>query len=109
MAAARIAGLDAFGESIFAKMKGRLSRYINRLVTFIKFNPLEFVDFFEFRSLDGRFEDCLGLIKVRDAKAKSHLAHFRVRNVQFGISLHQDCTIKSIAAFLKSSTDKLKS
>jgi len=51
----------------------------------------------------------LGLIKVRDAKAKSHLAHFRVRNVQFGISLHQDCTIKSIAAFLKSSTDKLKS
>ena len=65
--------------------------------------------FFEFRSLDGRSEDCLGLIKVRDAKAKSHLAHFRVRNVQFGISLHQDCTIKSIAAFLKSSADRLKS
>ena len=67
------------------------------------------LDFFEFHSLAGRSEDCLGLIKVRDAKAEGHLAHFRVRKVQFGISLHQDCSIKSIAAFLKSSADRLKS
>ena len=48
MAEARFAGLDAFGESIFAKMKGSLSRYINRLVTFIKINPLVFEDFLNF-------------------------------------------------------------
>jgi len=57
VAAARFAGLDAFGESIFAKMKGSLSRYINRLVTCIKTNPLVFEDFSSFVPLmaDLRF------------------------------------------------------
>jgi len=57
VAAARFAGLDAFGESIFAKMKGSLSRYINRLVTCIKTNPLVFEDFSNFVPLtaDLRF------------------------------------------------------
>jgi len=48
VAEARFAGLHAFGESIFAKMKGSLSHCINRLVTFIKFNPLVCEDFSNF-------------------------------------------------------------